>query len=99
MNDWKNKVKEQHNAVLYFYLAIANHALVCYIVALKHRAKICKVRPVFLCHRGNPAVLGTVGFDFLQLCHTLFIHVSCPFWMKSWFSLNSYYIPVIHVVF
>lgn len=53
MNDWKNKVKEQHNAVLYFYLAIANHALVCYIVALKHRAKICKELPVFLCHRGT----------------------------------------------
>ena len=30
---------------------------------------------------------------------TFFIHVSCPFWMKSWFSLNSYYIPAIHVVF
>ena len=40
MNDWKNKVKEQHNAVLYFYLAIANHALVCYIVALKHLSLI-----------------------------------------------------------
>lgn len=40
-----------------------------------------------------------MGFDFLQLCHTFFIHVSCPSWMKSWFSLNSYYIPVIHVVF
>ena len=79
MNDWKNKVKEQHNAVLYFYLAIANHALVCYIVALKHRAKICKELPVFLCHRCNPAIFGTMGFNFLQLCHTFFIHVSCPF--------------------
>ena len=34
-------------------------------------------RQVFLCHRCNPAIFGTMGFDFLQLCHTLFIHVSC----------------------
>ena len=60
---------------------------------------MCKECPVFLCHRYNPTVLGTMGFDFLQLCHTFFIHVSCPFWMKSRFSLKSYYIPVIHVVF
>ena len=53
------------------------------IVTLKHRAKICKELPAFLCHRCNPAVFGTMGFDFLQLCHTFFIHVSCPFWMKS----------------
>ena len=72
MNDWKNKVKEQHNAVLYFYLAIANHALVCYIVTLKHRAKICKELPVFLCHRCNPAIFGTMVRFSLTLPYALY---------------------------